>query len=170
MYKIGRPNIYFILLAVLLLNLTILNHIRIFGAKPDLMLICVIFFGMFLGTGAGLESGLVGGALTDIFTLDFFGINMFVFGTTGLLAGILSAKFSRESTRTRVLLVMFLTAFSMTLHFILACIFSKWLSLTFAEYLRGSVIPKSIYTGIVSIPIFLKFLNAYGLRGSDEYL
>lgn len=170
MYKIKRLQIYSILALALLLHLTILDHIKVFGVKPDLMLIPVIFFGLFLGREMGLEAGLAAGLLKDLFALDFFGINAFIFAVTGFLAGILGAQFSRESRRTQVLLVILLTAFSMTLHFIVVSVFSKWIYLDFGEYLAGSVIPTCIYTSLASIPIFVKLTNTYNPRGSERYL
>ena len=127
MRKIGRLQIYVILTIALLVHLTLLDHIKICGIKPDIMIIPVIFFGLFLGAGKGLESGLAAGILKDLFALDFFGINACIFGITGFLAGVLGTKFSRESKKTQSLLVIILTAFSMTLHYILVSIFSKWI-------------------------------------------
>ena len=170
MYKIGRSNIYFILAVALFLHLTILHHASIFTATPDLMLACVIFFALFLGPGAGLESGLAAGLMKDLFALDFFGINMFVYGVIGLLAGSLSAKLSKESKRIRAIVVFVLTALSMSLHYLLVSIFTQSLGIRFTEYLARSVIPVSLYTAAVSIPIFMKFVDMYGLRGSEEYL
>jgi len=69
-YKIKRLNIYFVLALALFLQVTVLNYVKISGTKPDLMLICVIFFGLFLGGGAGFEAGIIAGLLKDIFALD----------------------------------------------------------------------------------------------------
>ncbi len=170
MHKIGRLQIYLVLALTLFVHLILLDHIKIFGIKPDLMLIPVIFFGLFLGAGKGLEAGLAAGLLKDLFAIDFFGINACVIGLTGLLAGVLGTKFSREFGKTQILLVIFLTAFSMTLHYALASIFLKWSCLGFGEYFAGFVLPTSIYTALVSIPILFKLMNMYEIRGSEEYL
>lgn len=170
MPKISRPRIYFILALALILQLTVLDYIKIAGVKPDILLIVVIFFGLFLGKGPGLESGFAAGLAKDLFALDFFGINAFVFALTGLLAGSLGERFSRESRKTQVLLVTLLTAFSMTLHFIIVSIFSKWVYLNFGEYLAGSIMPTCIYTALASIPIFFKLMKTYNIRGPEEYL
>ena len=170
MHKIGRLQIYFILAIALLIQLTLLDHIKIFGIKPDLMLIPVIFFGLFLGSGKGLESGIAAGILKDLFALDFFGINACILGVTGLLAGVLGTKFSRESKNTQILLVVFLTAFSMTLHYVVASIFSKWINIDFGDYVWSAVIPTSVYTTLLSIPIFSKLMKRYEVRGSEDYL
>ncbi|MCM8760592.1 MAG: rod shape-determining protein MreD [Candidatus Omnitrophica bacterium] len=170
MYKIGRAKIYFVLLAAVFIHLTILDHARIAGVKPDIVLICVAFFGLFLGPAAGSEAGLFAGLLEDIFSLNYFGINTFVLALAGFFAGSLSTKFSRESKRSRFALVLLLGICAMSLYFVLVSAFSKSLSLTFAEYFAHSILPVSLYTSFVSVPIFLKFIGMYGLSDDQEYL
>lgn len=170
MYKINRSNIYFILLSALFFQAVLLNHIKIFGARPDLLLTCVVFFALFLGSGAGLESGIVAGLFKDMFALDFFGMNTFILGLTGFAAGILNAKFFKESKLTQLVFVFSFTIFSMILHFMLVRIFSKTIILSLREYLASSIIPTGIYTGIVSIPIFSKFVEIYKLKELEDLL
>jgi rod shape-determining protein MreD len=170
MHKIGRLGAYTIMAAALLIQLTFLGRFRIFGAEPDLMLLCVTFFGLFLGPAAGLETGAVAGAMMDIFSLDYFGINTFVYTATGLLSGALNTSFVRESRRTQALIVFFCTAFSMCLHFFLASVFSGSVELGFYEYLRACVIPAGLYTAAVSIPVFAKLSGVYNLREREDLL
>jgi len=169
-YKINRIYVYVILLIALFIHLTVLDYVKIFGAKPDIMLACVIFFGLFAGAGMGLESGIAAGLMKDLYSLDFFGINTFVFALTGLLAGMLSTNFFRESKRTQGLLVLFFTIFSMTMHYVLVSVFSKWLDLRFSEYLFTSIIPAGIYTSLVAVPIFSRFIAMYDPREIEELL
>ncbi len=170
MYKINRKNIYFILLIALFFQTALLNHLRIFGAKPDLLLICVVFFSLFLGSGAGLECGILAGVFKDIFALDFFGINTFILGITGFTVGVLNAKFFKDSKTTQLVLVFSFTIFSMMLHFTLVRIFSKAIILSLREYFVTSIIPTGIYTGIISIPIFSKFVEMYKLKELEDIL
>jgi rod shape-determining protein MreD len=168
--KIGRVKVFLILLAALFIQLTILNYATIFGAKPDIILICVTFFGLFMGSWAGLEVGLVSGALTDIFSLNFMGMNMFVYGMVGLVSGALKGGFVKESKRIQALLVFLCSVFSLFLHFALTSLFSRGIVLSLYEYIGSCVLPVSIYTSIVSIPIFIKFMEIFGLRQSGEYI
>lgn len=170
MYKINKLPVYAILCVALFLHLEVLGHIRIFGAKPDLMLACVVFFGLFSGAFAGLHAGLFAGILQDVFALDFFGINTFILGLTGLLAGVLNTNFFKESKRTQCVLVFSFTAFSMILHYAIASLLSKWMTTDFAEYLFGSVVPTGIYTGLVAVPMFSKFIDMFNLRELEELL
>lgn len=170
MYKIKRSHIYSILIAAFFLHLTVLNYIKVFGAAPDIMLICVVFFSLFLGGSAGLEIGFIAGLMKDVAAFDFFGINTFVFAVTGLAVGAMNTKFFRESVVTQSLFVLFSTIFSMSLHFAIVSFISKYVELEYFEYFTCSVIPVSIYTSLVSIPIFSKLISVYGLTETEEFL
>jgi len=169
-HKVGRIRVYMLLALAVLLHMTVLDRFRIFGARPDLVLICVTFFGFFLGPAAGAESGLFAGALEDLFSLDFLGINAFTFAVTGLAAGYMSVKLSKESKRTRALLVFFLTSFSMVFHFLAASALSRSVDASLAEYLLSSVAPSGLYTAIVSVPVFLKLSGMFGLKLQEDYI
>ena len=170
MYKVGRFGVYSAIFSALLLQVTVLNHVKIFGAKPDILLISAVFFGLYLGTAAGFETGLAAGILADIFSLDYFGVNAAVFAMTGFAAGAFGSKFFKEARLTQFLLVFSFGVFSMSLHFAYVSAFSKYLILTFPEYLFSSVLPASLYTAVVSVPLFSKFIGIYNLKESEEFL
>jgi rod shape-determining protein MreD len=169
-YKINRFQIYLILTIAFFLHLTVLNHVKIYGAKPDLLLACVVFFGLFLGSSAGLESGILAGFFCDVFALDFFGINILSYAITGLAAGILATKVFRESKKIGFAAVFFFTAFSMSLHFIVVSALSRSLNLTYPEFFYSSILPAGIYTALVSVPIFVKLIDLYDLKESQGLL
>ncbi len=170
MYKISRFHIYLMIILALLIHLTVLNRIRVFGSAPDLGLVLVIFFGLFLGEGAGLESGLVSGFLRDIFALDYFGINTCLMGIVGLMAGLLANKFAKDTRVTQLTLVFYFTMLSMMTHFAVFASFSRMVNLGFIEYLTSSAVPSSIYTSVVSVPIISRLVAIYGLKESEEFI
>jgi len=167
-YKINRLHIYLILLACLLLHLTVLDYAKLFGARPDLMLIAVVFFSLFLGWKRGLESGVAAGLMQDILAFNLFWVNTFVLGTTGFLVGILNAKLFKESKATQVSLVFFFTIFSMALRFLLTALFAKSVKITFSEYFITSIFLTATYTALISMLIFSAFINFYDLREESE--
>jgi rod shape-determining protein MreD len=169
-HKVTRLQIYSALLLALVVHMTVLHYFRIFGAKPDLLLLLVIFFGLFLGARMGLEVGIIAGLLKDIFAFDIFGVNMFVLGITGLLAGILNTKFYRESMATQATLVFSFSVFSMVLHYVLASSVLKFVNLSLFDYLGSSIIPAGIYTAIVAMPLFPKLIEIYGLADAQQFL
>ncbi len=117
-----------------------------------------------------MESGFVAGLLTDLFSLDYFGINMLVYGTVGFFAGMLNSSFIRESKRTQALIVFLCVVFSMCLHFTLVLAFSRTLGLNLSEYMTVSVMPTALYTSVVSVPLFIKFIQMYHLKEQEDLL
>ncbi|MFA6141773.1 MAG: rod shape-determining protein MreD [Candidatus Omnitrophota bacterium] len=170
MYKIKRAHVYLLIFAALILQAGVLNHLEILGSKPDLMTALVIFFGLFLGSGMGLGSGLLAGFLKDIFALDYFWMNTFTLGLTGLVVGAISAKFFKESKRAEFIIALVFTAFFMSLHYFFTLLFSKYLAIGYREYFFSSIIPGSIYTGLLSIPLYALLINSYNLKEVDDFI
>lgn len=166
----NRRGMYITLLAAFIIEVTVLHYIRIWGAVPDLTLAAVVFFGLFMGGSRGLEAGIFAGILKDIFSLDFFGINMFILGVTGLVVGGLNTKFSRDSQATQGLLVFLFTVFSMLIHFGIVSIFSRFMNLGPGEYIMTSVLPVSIYTAAVAVPLFGQLTRIFHLKISEEFI
>lgn len=170
MYKISRFQIYLVILVALILQAGILSSIKVFGAKPDIVLISVVFFALFFGSGAGLESGLLAGFLQDLYAFDFLFANTLTLGLTGFIAGSISGKLFKDSSKAGFLSVAFFTILSMSLHYILVRLFSRSLAIGYPEFFISAVIPASLYTGLVSIPLYKFFVNAYNLKEADDYL
>lgn len=153
-----------------ILEVTVLNRIEIFGAKPDILLLLTIFTGLFFGANKGFEAGMVSGFLYDIFTIDIFGINTLVYSLTGLLAGFLNTKFFKESRVMLLFLAFFTSLFSMTLHFLFAKFLSKSLYLNLSEYLKVSAVSIGVYTALASLIIFPPLLAFYRLNEDEDFL
>ena len=170
MHKVTRFRIFLALVIALAVHMTVLDHLKVFGAKPDLMLLLTIFFSLFLGARRGLETGIMAGFLKDIFSFDVFGVNMFVLGVTGFMVGALNTKFYKESRSIQIGLVFVFSIFSMVLHYIMASSVFKFVNLSLLDYLLSSIIPAGFYTAIVSIPIFPYLIEVFGLRERRQFL
>jgi rod shape-determining protein MreD len=167
---VTRLRIFIILALALVIHMTVLGYLNIFGAKPDLLLALTIFFALFLGGRMGLETGIMAGFLKDIFSFDVFGVNMFVLGITGLLVGMLNTKFYKESRMTQVGIVFVFSVFSMVVHYIFASSVLKFVNLGLLDYLASSIIPASLYTALVSFAVFPMLIEMYSLRDRRQFL
>lgn len=168
--KVNRFSIYLLLSASLILQLTVIDYIKIFNAKPDLMLLLVIFFGLFFGSSVGFETGFAAGLSKDILSVDIFGINTLTLGLTGLTVGILSPKFFKESRITQTALVFAFALFFMLAHYIFNSFISKITYISFSEYLFALIIPASLYTSFISLTIFPILVSRYHLEEKEEFL
>ena len=147
----SRIALYAAIFTLFFLEITLFNRLRIYGARPELLLIATIFFGFYFGKIRGLEVGAVAGILKDIFTISSFGINTFSFILAGLLAGIIKDKVFKES-----FVMQFF--FSFLAVFFVSCIYFLYLS----EILKCPApqdfwlagIYKALYTGLLGPVLF----------------
>lgn len=170
MHKVNRFEMYAVLFAAILLQFSVSRYLAVGGVKPDLVVICVIFFGLYFGGPKGFEAGLVAGFFQDVFVLDYFGINTFLYAATGLYAGTISRQFSRESGMVRCALVAVVCALSMTLHYALAAVLSPYHALGLADYLGGIVIPGSLLTALFSAFVFPRLVRVFRVREREEFI
>ena len=166
----NRYSLYIILIAAFLIQLLFLDHIKIASAKPDLLVLLVVFFAIFFGPGTGAEAGFVSGLFKDTYSLDIFGVNIVLLSLTGLIAGMLSPKLFRESKLTQVLLVFASSVLYMIIHYFVSSLILKITYVTLPEYLYGLILPSSFYTATLSIIIFPALINIYRLKENAEYL
>ena len=168
--KISRYSLYIILIAAFLIQLLFLDHIKIAGTKPDLLLLLVVFFAIFFGSGAGAEAGFVSGLFKDLYSLDIFGVNSVLLLLIGLIVGGLSPKLFKESKLTQGLLVFASSVIYLTIHYIVSSFILKTTYVTLPEYLYGLILPSSFYTAIFSLLLFPVLINRYRLKEDAEYL
>jgi len=170
MYKVTRPEMYAALFVAIFLQFTAARFLAVGGIKPDLVIMCVIFFGLYFGSPKGFEAGLVAGFFQDVFVLDYFGMNMFLYGATGLYAGVIGAQFSKESAAARFFLVCFICAAAMTCHFALAALLSPYHALAFTEYAAGTVLPGALLTALFSAAVFPRLMRLFRIKGREEFI
>lgn len=158
------------MITAFIVQLTVLDYFKIFGAKPDIIIALVIFYAIFFGPGRGLEAGFVAGLLKDIFSVDIFGVNTLSLALTGYIVGIFSPKLFRESISIQAMLVFVFTFISMLLHYFIGPYISKMAYISTSEYIFGLIIPASLYTSAVSVIIFAFLIKRYSLKENEEYL
>ena len=99
-----RAPLYATLFALLFLELALFGYLRIFGSRPELLLIATVFFGFNFGISRGAEVGFVSGVLKDLFSVTDFGVNTFSFLLVGILAGAIKNKVVKENFVTQAIL------------------------------------------------------------------
>ena len=139
----------------------IFTRFRIWGARPELLVVAIIFFGFYFGALRGAEAGALAGLLKDLFSVSTFGVHTVPYVIIGLLSRVMKKKIFRES-----LIAQF--AFSA-----LAVIFFSFFY--FAYLSRGVdgvvtqgfwriALVKSLYTGCSAPLVFLFLRKSFGRR------
>lgn len=165
-----RVRIYLLLMLAIFLHITILDRFRIFNSKPDIVFTLVIFSGLFLGPRIGLEVGIVSGFLRDLFTVGTFGLSAVIFGIAGYLVSKIGPKVYRELKLTQFVLVFTFYLLAASAHHALKFVVMTDSSLlrdcvpTYWEFFTGSFLPTSIYTSVISLPLFGVLMRYFGFE------
>lgn len=95
------------ILAVALLEAMLVDHFKVFGAKPDLLLITlVILAGFFLFQLPWLITlAIIAGIFKDIFSANIFGVNTLLFCAWAILIVRISKRISIDDDLRRAALI-----------------------------------------------------------------
>jgi len=66
-----------------LLQAAVMPNLKFFGVMPDLLLIIVVLGGVYFSWGWSCIFGVLAGLLKDIFSVDNFAVNIFIFSLWG---------------------------------------------------------------------------------------
>lgn len=150
-------NWLFLLIVFILsiFEVTILNYFKIFGVKPNLLLITVIIASLFFEFKWVIFFGIFAGILKDIFSVNTFGINTLLFPLWSYLAMELSKSISLDNNFVRVFFI-----------FVMGILNNIIMKLIFV-FLGNHIIPlsvfpriailESLYTAFISPLVFLVF-------------
>ncbi len=154
-----KKNFVFVILLFALLQVAFLHYFSIFGAKPDLFLICMVIASLYFDVEYALLLSLLCGILKDIFSVGFFGINTFFLPIFSFLTINLSRKTALDNTSV-LCVVVFLITFSYAIvnRFVLGLsgfVIPVWM------FLRISLV-ESLYTALI-FPWALKLVKKAGV-------
>ncbi len=167
MYRIGRARLYAAIIITALLECTLLNIINIGGMRPDLILILVIFIGLYAELGEALEAGAVAGILKGIMTTGPVGINVAILTLCALFAHYCRNKLYRESLLTQIILTLLLAAIVNVLGLFAAVLMDDADIIIKSGLWHTSVFPvvkASLYTSFFGPPAFLLFKHIFKMR------
>ncbi|MBV8983375.1 MAG: rod shape-determining protein MreD [Acidimicrobiia bacterium] len=83
----ARAKVPLILLTFLVVELTVLDHLRVFGAGPDVMLLLAVVAGIVGGPRVGALFGFAAGIVLDLFLETPMGLSALVFCIVGYAVG-----------------------------------------------------------------------------------
>lgn len=97
-------------LLALLLQSTLFNYLAVYGVKPDLVLILVIYFAFTNGPWRGAVIGMTFGLLEDFYVGRFVGMNFLALLVVGLVAGWLETKLYKNNLLIALVVVYIISA------------------------------------------------------------
>lgn len=147
------PALLLLLGVVLILQTTIMDYLSVYGVKPDLVMLLVIFNGFLLGPREGAFLGFAGGIIEDLFSGSYIGINALTKMVAGYLAGISGERLYKENS----LVVSGVTFFSTTVGLLVNYLLLLYLKIhmPFFHTLFRVILPTALYTAVL-VPFFYK--------------
>jgi rod shape-determining protein MreD len=136
-----------IVIILAILQVTILNHLRIFSVKPDLLLIAVVLTALSLELKQALFFSILAGIFKDIFSINAFGVNTVLFPIWSFLIIKLSKEVSIEDNPAFAVLVFITVVFN--------DIAARLINLTLGNFIPLGIFLRvafleSLYTALVS--------------------
>ena len=119
-YSITSP---ILLIAIVILQTTVLKNLAFKGVKPDLVLIILVIFSNYFGTVRGELIGAGTGIIQDLLSLSPLGFNVILNSVTGYLSGLTKGKIFLDPLITPVVLVSVFTLLKETVSFLLLAVF-----------------------------------------------
>src|SRR5437868_608177 len=93
----ARAKVPLVLLLFLIVELTVLDRLRVFGAGPDIMLLLAVVAGIVGGPRAGALMGFAAGITLDLFLETPMGLSALVFCLVGYAVGNIQGGVLRAS-------------------------------------------------------------------------
>jgi len=137
------------------LQSTLINYIQIFGIKPNLLLIFVVCVALF---GGSIEGGMVGlfcGVVADIIGHGAFGVNSLAYLYIGVIVGYLAITFFRGGAIVAIGFVFCTSIICGLLYYTFT--YFMWGDTNLFLALFRKIIPESIYTTAITLPIYFLF-------------
>jgi rod shape-determining protein MreD len=156
-----RAIVYVIILYLLIiLQTTLIDYIKVYNVKPNLLLVFIISAALLRGRLEGACIGVAAGFLMDIFSGGIFGVCMLA----GLYAGFANGSANFRLYKENYMVVIFFTfvttvLFEVFVYLLNAFIFNVGAripqNIDFLYALKNVVLPETIYNSIIAIPVYL---------------
>ncbi|HBV98758.1 MAG: rod shape-determining protein MreD [Peptococcaceae bacterium BICA1-7] len=133
------------------LQVTLLNFFPLFGVKPDLILMLVVFNSFLKGSREGALVGLLGGVFIDLANGSYIGMNSLALMIVGYLVGFTESKIYKDSSIIIIFLVWVASLLDQLLTYIL--LYSMQVQISPGVALFRVMLPTATYTAVL-VPFF----------------
>lgn len=150
---------FFLLITVImgLLQVSVLDYFKLFGVKPDLLLICMVLASLYFELKWALCLSIFAGILKDIFSANIFGINILLFPLWSFIIIKLSKNIPVDNNVIRTLLIFLVVILNNI--FIRAIFLFLGKPISWGVSLRVASL-ESLYTALV-VPLAFKIIKPF---------
>lgn len=157
-----------ILGVALILQATVFDFIRLWGIKPDLVLMVVVCHGFIHGSREGAYLGFLGGLLSDFLTGHYIGLNALSKMAAGYVVGISETSLYKENIIIATFVSFLGTIVGQVVQYLLLLVIG--IKIGFGTALLQVILPVALYNVILTPFFYSKFYhsNTRGLLKMPE--
>jgi rod shape-determining protein MreD len=138
---------------ITILQCTVLDYVKIYNVKPNLMIIFIVAVALLRGNVEGSVIGFILGLLQDAVSGKILGF----YSLLGLYLGLLVGSVNRRLYRENFLVIIFFTfvssvAYESTVYFLTRVIKGK---IDYIHAFSAVILPEAIYNSVVSVFIYI---------------
>jgi len=159
------PALLLLLGVVLIFQTTVLDYLTVYGVKPDLVMLLVVFNGFLLGPREGAFLGFAGGIIEDLFSGSYIGMNALSKMAAGYFAGLSGERLYKENALVVAGVTFFSTIAGLLVNYLLL-LYLK-IDVPFFYTLLRVVLPTALYTAVLVPFLFKRVLRLVIIKGKD---
>lgn len=167
MFKYFGPQLVFLLFLFFLLELTVMPFASVFGVKPDLLFVLVVFYSIFIYPNRTPHFAVLVGLLSELFSGTLFGFETVSYGVSGFMLWFLVSKIDRDHISNQGLLLFLFSFFNLLLLSLLNLSLRET-SFTFQDALLRNL-GTSLYTTVIGLVLFYLVRIFFGLTEKDLF-
>jgi len=157
--------LYAVIYLLALLKITVLTRAGLNGLTPDVLVVAVIFAGLYMGKGFGVKAGIFAGLVNDVLSSMPFGLGLVGYGSVGFVAGRISKRFYKESIVTQVVFTFVAAVFCSILSYLIKICFL--INAPFLTYgFIGRMLVHALYTAAIAPLFFFVMFKMFGFKES----
>jgi rod shape-determining protein MreD len=161
--RIRNSLIFLTIFLTGLIQVTVLDYLALLGARPDFLLICVIFFALYFDKSTALKAAVLAGLFKDITSAALFGSNTLTLVLCVLFLIRYGSNFYKQNISTQILLSGFIYYASAFFVIFINYIISKNMHAHFSFYLL-LIFKSAVYTGCISPILFFILSKIFNVR------
>lgn len=146
----------------LLVQVTLTGMISLWGAVPDLVLLPVVFHGLWRGPKEGALWGFAAGLGRDFLCGHYLGLNALALAAAGYLAGWAESRLYRESTAVALVTTLGCSLASQLVYYLLLLFVGVKVPLVAAAV--RVILPTAVYSSAL-VPLFYPLFSRLYQKG-----
>ncbi|OPX87917.1 MAG: rod shape-determining protein MreD [Pelotomaculum sp. PtaB.Bin104] len=159
------PALLLLFGAVLILQSTVLGYIAVYGIKPDLILLLAVFNGFLLGPRQGAFLGFAAGAVTDLFTGSYIGLNAISKMVAGYLAGICGERFYQDNALVLSGITFVCSIAGLLVDYLM--LLSLGIQVNIFYGLFRVILPAALYTAVLVPILYGRVFRYFKIKGRE---